>query len=292
MSVNHYENFPVASLLLPARIRPAVKNLYAFARTADDIADEGDADMQTRANHLANWRQTINNIYDNLPLSPALSNNEQAIFSRLKDTIKQYNLPKQAFLDLLSAFVQDLHIKEYATRDELLDYCKRSANPVGLLMLYLFNAVNQKNIEQSNAICTGLQLANFWQDITIDHTKERCYIPNADLIRYDLDKDQLATLCQTKPVTLTSDWQALIKEQLDFTKQLLITGSPLAWQLSGRIGWELRLVVNGGLRILEKLATAGFNPFYKRPMLDNYDRYLLLWRTLRKPNLQHYDFKL
>lgn len=292
MSVNHYENFPVASILLPAKLRPAVKNLYAFARTADDIADEGNAKTDYRQELLTNWQIAINCIFTNKPLPKALSESDKAIFDRLQTTINQYSLPQQPFLDLLSAFEQDLYINSYTNQDDLLDYCNRSANPVGILMLHLFDAVNDLNIQQSNAICTGLQLANFWQDISIDNVKQRCYIPINDLTKYGFDLSNINDLCQAKPTEISVKWQALIKEQIDFASHLLITGSPLAWRLPGRIGWELRLVINGGLRILEKLTKSGYNPFAKRPMLTLYDRYLLCWRAIHKPSTHYFEHKL
>lgn len=292
MSVDHYENFPVASILLPAKLQPAVKNLYAFARTADDIADEGNAKTEIRQARLTNWQTAIKCLYAKQALPADLSASDQQIFSRLNTTIEQYSLPSQPFLDLLLAFEQDLYQQSYNSRAELLEYCSRSANPVGLLMLHLFNAINDLNVQQSNAICTGLQLANFWQDIAIDFDKQRCYIPHTEFAKHGADPKELAQLCQARPEEISLKWQALIKDQVHWAGSLLIEGSPLAWRLPGRIGWELRLVVNGGLRILEKLAMDGYNPFAKRPMLDLYDRYLLCWRALRKPSLHHFENRL
>lgn len=289
MSVDHYENFPVASFLLPAKLRPAVKNIYAFARTADDIADEGSATFAERSKQLQSWQKAIYALFIEQDYQSYLNNDEIKIFTRLEQTIHEYKLPIEPFIDLLSAFEQDLSVKTYNNRADLLHYCQRSANPVGLLMLHLYQAATTENIEQSNAICTGLQLVNFCQDISIDFAKQRCYIPLEDLAQYNLDLYQLKQVCNTAPQQLSKPWQALIKDQAIYAKQLLLQGAPLAWRLSGRIAWELRLVIHGGLRVLEKLAQQQYNPFAIRPMIAKQDRYLLCWRAIRKPSLQIYN---
>lgn len=283
MSIDHYENFPVASILLPARLRPAVRSLYAFARGADDIADEGDATTPERQNQLQTWRNIIKDINSIHKFNDAIDANTINMFVQLRQTINQYQLPLQPFLDLLSAFEQDLYTQHYDNTDLLLDYCTRSANPVGILMLHLFDAATPLNIEHSNAICTGLQLANFCQDIAIDYTKGRCYIPLSDMQQYGTNIQQLADLYAAQPEQLPGKWQALIKHQCERAQRHLQYGSSLAWRIPGRMGIELRLVVHGGLRILEMIADRQYNPFTKRPMLGFYNRLLLCLRAVHKP---------
>ncbi len=283
MAVNHYENFPVASLLIPAPLRPAIRALYAFARGADDIADEGVASRAQRQAMLALWVRAVHTIADTQALPPELPAEHRIIFERLAAVIKQYQLPIAPLLDLLAAFTQDLHVQHYVDEATLLDYCKRSANPVGVLMLHLFQAADSANIAMSDAICTGLQRVNFCQDVAIDFAKGRCYIPLQSLHAHGLGLQDLASLCTRQPATLPPSWQALMQEQAQQARRLLVAGSPLAWRLPGRFGLELRLVVHAGLRVLEKLAANGYNPICKRPTIGRTDLMLLSWRALLLP---------
>ncbi|WP_345797656.1 squalene synthase HpnC [Castellaniella sp. MT123] len=283
MAVNHYENFPVASILLPARLRPAVRDLYAFARGADDLADEGNASPQARLDALETWRAAIQDIGSHRTIRAPLSPEDRAMFERLSGTIAQHGLPIQPFLDLLSAFTQDLSVVSYDDEPALLDYCRRSANPVGRLMLHLFGATSMDDLAQSDAICTGLQRVNFCQDIALDQAKGRCYVPLDCLARHEVTLPGLQGLCAAPPQQVPAAWQAVLREQAEQARRSLLTGSPLAWRLPGRIGLELRLVVHGGLRILEKLAAGQYNPFTDRPILTRRDGFLLCWRALRRP---------
>ncbi|MGB6241960.1 MAG: squalene synthase HpnC [Castellaniella sp.] len=283
MAVDHYENFPVASILLPARLRPAVRNLYAFARGADDIADEGDADTLVRRTALETWRSAIQDLGTHRAVRTPLSAPDQILFERLGQTITEHQLPIQPFLDLLSAFLQDLTVTSYADEPTLLDYCRRSANPVGRLMLHLFGATAEQDLSQSDAICTGLQRVNFCQDVAVDQAKGRCYIPLDCLARHEVTLPALADLCRSRPTQAPAAWQAVLQDQIAQARRLLLTGSPLAWRLPGRIGWELRLVVHGGLRILEKLEAGGCNPYADRPILTRRDGFLLCWRAFCRP---------
>lgn len=283
MPADHYENFPVASLLLPARLRPAVRDLYAFARGADDLADEGDADRDTRLAALQAWRSAIQDLGTYRAVHTPLTRADRQVFDRLGQTIAAHALPIQPFLDLLSAFMQDLDITRYADESELMDYCSRSANPVGRLMLHLFGATSTRDFSESDAICTGLQRVNFCQDVAIDYAKGRCYIPLDCLSRHDLTVDALGELCRERPAHVPAPWQAALQEQAQIARQLLVAGSPLAWRLPGRIGLELRLVVHGGLRILDKLAQGGYNPYANRPILTHRDSFLLCWRAFCRP---------
>ncbi|MGB6007225.1 squalene synthase HpnC [Castellaniella sp.] len=283
MAVDHYENFPVASILLPARLRPAVRNLYAFARGADDLADEGDAEPTARRTALESWRSAIQDLGAHRAIRTPLSAPDRALFERLGQTIAEHQLPIQPFLDLLSAFLQDLSVTCYENERALLDYCRRSANPVGRLMLHLFGATAAQDLEQSDAICSGLQRVNFCQDVALDQAKGRCYIPLDCLARHEVTLPALADLCRSRPRQAPAAWRAVAQEQIEQARRLLLAGSPLAWRLPGRFGWELRLVVHGGLRILEKLERGGDNPYADRPILTRRDGFLLCWRAFCRP---------
>lgn len=270
----HYENFPVASLLLPNRLRAPVSHIYHFARSADDIADEGDAAPHERLEKLAAYRRALLLMHDGranlLPSDPL-----HGIFAPLAVTVKTHRLPVQPFLDLLSAFEQDVTVHRYPDDAALLDYCSRSANPVGRLMLHLYQANDPDNIRRSDAVCTGLQLVNFWQDVAIDWSKSRVYLPQDKLTRHGVDETQIAQgRCDQA-------WASLMKEQCGQARTLLYEGMPLARRLPGRVGLELRMVILGGLRILERLEPLNYDVFNHRPTLQKRDWLLLSWRTLR-----------
>lgn len=280
MSVNHYENFPVASVLLPSRLRPAVRTIYAFARGADDIADEGDAPPEARTAALGRWRNALQDIALHRPLAQ-LDAHEQALFEALAHTIAEHSLPVQPFFDLLSAFSQDVHTGRYANESALLDYCSRSANPVGRIMLHLYRAADPRNLEQSDAICTGLQRANFCQDVAIDWAKGRVYLPMDRMAHHGVDESYIARCIEHPPNQPSAAWQALMGEQVNAARRHLLTGQSLAYRLPGRIGFELRLVVQGGLSILDKIDRIDYNLFAYRPTLGKADWIVLLWRALR-----------
>ncbi|MDO9023376.1 squalene synthase HpnC [Zwartia sp.] len=267
MAVDHYENFPVASLLLPRHLRRAVRDIYRFARSADDIADEGDATPEQRLASLQEYRFALEQI--------ASGHTPPAPFRELAHTIAQHALPLQPFLDLLSAFEQDIQQKRYLSYDALLDYCRRSANPVGTLMLHLYNTIDPSSRAQSDAICSGLQLINFLQDVAIDWAKERVYLPVEDLERFGVTIENIA---QAKT---DAAWCALMQFQVDRCRELLHSGLPLGRTLSGRIGLELRLIIQGGLRILDKIEQARFDVFRQRPTLNALDWMMMFWRALR-----------
>jgi squalene synthase HpnC len=267
MSVDHYENFPVASILLPARLRYPVEVIYAFARSADDIADEGNATPEERQAALDAYLGELDAIENNTV-------SESEIFIRLKNVIQQHSLPLQPFRDLISAFKQDTHTFQYPTYNALLDYCERSANPVGLLMLHLYGAATEDNIRMSDAICSALQLINFWQDIAIDWQKRRIYLPQEDLARFRVTEDMIAN------ATVNKDWRALMQFEVRRTRQLMLSGAALSKRIPGRIGWELRFVVNGGLRILDRIESTEFDIFNKRPILKTRDWLSILWKSL------------
>ncbi|MET3107325.1 squalene synthase HpnC [Oxalobacteraceae bacterium GrIS 2.11] len=267
MAVNHYENFPVASFLLPARLRPAVRALYAFARGADDIADEGDASNEERIAGL-------NYYADQLKKIEANTQPDSVQFQTLQQVIQQYRLPTQPLHQLLSAFKQDVGQKRYDDFAQLLDYCDRSANPVGQLILHLYGAATPQNLQDSDAICSALQLINFWQDVAIDWEKQRIYIPLEDLHRFGVGESDIENQ------SCHPAWQALMQFEINRTRELMLSGSPLACRLPGRIGLELRGVVQGGLRILEKIELTKGNVFHYRPQLTSWDWLVIGWRII------------
>jgi squalene synthase HpnC len=270
VSVDHYENFPVASLLCPPRLRPAVAAIYWFARTADDIADEGDALPVERLGQLAQYRAELEAALDGKPPSGKWV----GVFEPLACAIRLHHLPAPLLRDLLSAFEQDVVKHDYADRAELLDYCRRSANPVGRLLLHLYGVDGEASRTQSDAICTALQLINFWQDLSIDTTRGRLYAPQSDRAQHGVTPQALLDRADDAAV------RSLIAELVEWSRALMHAGAPLVHAVPGRAGWELRLVVQGGLRILEKIEASGFASIISRPRLRWYDAPLLLWRAI------------
>lgn len=266
MSIGHHENFPVASPLLPARLRPAVSALYRFARTADDFADEGDLAPAERLAQLDRYREEVRRIAAGRP-------SEAPLFASLAQVVGEYRLPAQPFYDLLDAFSQDVRQNRYASFGEVLDYCRRSANPVGLLMLHLFGAVSGANVHRSDAICTALQLANFWQDVAVDFGRGRIYLPQDEMARFGVTETQIAERRADEP------WRALMSFQVSRARALLESGAPLANALGGRIGWELRLILQGGRRILERIEQIGGDVLRHRPVLRAADWPVMFWRA-------------
>ncbi|MCD2516639.1 squalene synthase HpnC [Massilia sp. G4R7] len=267
MPVEHYENFPVASFLLPRRLVPAVEAIYAFARSADDIADEGNATPPERLAELERYGRELEAIERGaVPAEP--------MFARLAGVVAQYRLPVKPMHDLLSAFRQDVVTTRYADYTALLDYCRRSANPVGRLLLELYDAVDERNLRDSDAICTSLQLINFWQDVAIDLAKGRIYIPQEDLERHLVPESELGRE-PSNPA-----WRALMRFEVDRARALMLSGAPLALRLPGRVGWELRLMVQGGLRILESIEKVDYDVFARRPTLHASDWIVVAWRAM------------
>lgn len=271
VSVQHYENFPVASILCPPALRPAVAAIYHFARTADDIADEGQATGEQRRHDLQRYRAELMRVLAGQPLQ---EDRWGWVFAPLTRVIQEHQLPVQPLMDLLDAFEQDIDNPAYTDRSALLDYCRLSANPVGRLLLHLYGVRDASALAQSDAICTALQLINFWQDFSRDHPTGRCYIPHEDARRHGLEPNRLTATPDT-PQT-----QALVAELVAWARTLMQQGQPLAFGLPGRAGWELRLVVLGGLRILEKIETMQFRSLAQRPRLHAWDVPLLLWRAV------------
>lgn len=272
--ITHYENFPVASWLCPAALRPPIAAIYAFARTADDMADEGDASPAQRLEQLQDYRLELHAIAKGQPPQPRWA----TIFTPLQYQLQQWQLPVHPLDDLLSAFVQDIaktrDQTSYADRAELLDYCRRSANPVGRLLLHLYGVHDDQALAQSDAICSALQLINFWQDLSEDIPRGRHYLTDADCARFNVSRTQLNAL------QLTLDIQRLIASNTAWARTLMQQGAPLVHRLPGRIGWELRLVVQGGLRILDKVQAQQGHNLHTRLTLHKTDVARMLWRAL------------
>ena len=268
MPVDHYENFPVASILLPAHLRAPVEAVYAFARSADDIADEGDATADQRLTALQGYEAQLDRIERG-------SQPDGALFARLAQMVAVHHLPLQPMRDLLSAFRQDVATLRYANYEVLLDYCRRSANPVGALMLHLYGVHEAASMKQSDAVCSALQLTNFWQDVGVDCDKGRIYIPLDDMARFGVAESQIAGRPSDER------WRALMRFEVDRTRALMQSGAPLALRLPGRVGWELRLVIQGGLRILERIEQVDYDVFRRRPSLGRADWMVMLGRALR-----------
>ena len=267
MPVDHYENFPVASLLLPVRLRRPVEAIYRFARSADDIADEGTLTDAERLAGLAAYRAELDRIE-----SGEHSSNQ--LFGDLADVIRTWKLPIDLFRDLLDAFAQDVVKKRYDDYAQLLDYCRRSANPVGRLMLHLVGRTGDDDLRRSDCICSALQLINFWQDVAVDWAKDRVYLPQTDLAHFGVAENQIADgHCDAR-------WTALIDFQIERTRALMLEGAPLVRRLPGRMGWEIRLTVQGGLRILERIQRVRGDVFRQRPRLGPSDWLLMGGRSL------------
>lgn len=272
--VTHYENFPVASVLCPPHLRPPIAAIYAFARTADDLADEGDATPETRLADLAAFRADLMAIARGEEPSPRWAG---GVFLPLRAVLRSHHLPVPLLDDLLSAFAQDVDKTRsgagYADRAELLDYCRRSANPVGRLLLHLYGVDDAPALAQSDAICTALQLINFWQDLSVDIPRGRYYLPHADCAAHGVDWTQLLAL-QSSPESTR-----LLADCARWARTTMDSGAPLVHRLPGRAGWELRLVVQGGLRTLDKVDALRGGNLHTRPRLRAWDWCLMLGRA-------------
>ena len=268
--VDHYENFPVASWLCPPHLRPAIAAIYWFARTADDLADEGDAPAEARLEDLAAYRADLMAVARGAPTSQRWA----GVFNNLRPVITRFALPVNLLADLLSAFEQDVVKQRYASDAELLDYCRRSANPVGRLLLHLYGVRDAAALQESDCICTALQLINFWQDLSVDIPRGRIYLPADAWQRHGVTEAQLLALDDSP------DAINLIAACARSARATMLKGSQLPRQVPGRAGWELRLVVQGGLRILDKINALGFNTFKTRPKLGRWDFVVMGWRAL------------
>ena len=272
---DHYENFPVASWLCPPRLRPAITAIYGFARTADDMADEGHAGAQQRLDDLAEYQADLHAVANGGQPGPRWPE----VFGPLAAAVPHFGLPLALLDDLLSAFMQDVQKTRdgagYADWAELLDYCRRSANPVGRLLLHLYGVNDAESLAQSDRICTALQVVNFWQDLGTDIPRGRFYLPQDRMAFHGVAQADLQALQQTPGIT------QLVSEGVTWARITMEHGRPLVKKVPGRAGWELRLVVQGGLRILQKIEALGYATVQHRPTITQADAPLLLWRSVR-----------
>ena len=265
MPVEHYENFPVASFLLPKHLRRPIEVIYAFARSADDFADEGNLPAAERIRLLENYRDELQKIKLGKP-------SESPLFRNLADVIRAHELPIQLFDDLLDAFKQDVIKTRYTNFPELLDYCRRSADPIGQILLHLNRAATPQHIVWSNSICSALQLIKHWQDIAIDWQKNesgRVYLPQDEMREYGVSDNDIAKK-NSRPA-----WQKLMRFQCQRAREMLMFGKPLTRALPGRFGAELRMIVAGGARVLNKIDAVDGDVFRHRPKLNKWDWLML-----------------
>ena len=268
LAQSHYENFPVASRLLPGRLRDPVAAIYAFARTADDIADAGDLPGELRLHRLDEMAMALDAVQTG-------RTNDSLLFRALADTISRYRLPVDLFRDLLSAFRQDVSKTRYTDFEEIMDYCKRSANPVGRLMLHLTGQASESKLLMSDAVCSALQLINFVQDIDRDYRdNHRIYIPLDEMQRFAVSEQEIGRRRNSPR------FKQLIHFQIQRAAELLRSGSPLGRQTRGRFGLELRAIILGGARILEKLAKQ--DDLFDRPRLNSSDRRRIIWGAFKQ----------
>lgn len=274
---SHYENFPVGSALIPKRLRKHFYSIYAFARTADDFADEGYGQgysERERLDLLDEWRQMLAESLAGRARHP--------VFVALAQTAEQFDLPAALFEDLLSAFAQDVTVRRYESSDQLLDYCRRSANPIGRLILLLFGYRDEQRHQWSDDICTALQLANHWQDVAIDLEKDRVYLPDEDLSRFDLTVNDLIRS------GASDGFKQLMKFEVERTREMFARGKPLCTSVSGRLGLELRSVWLGGMRILERIERNGYDVFARRPVITSTDKLRILVVAASKGAFRRY----
>ncbi|MDH5785761.1 MAG: squalene synthase HpnC [Chromatiales bacterium] len=264
---SHYENFPVASWLLPRALRRPIAVIYAFARTADDFADEGERSEEERLALLAGYTEKLH----------AMARSEAGddpVFIALADVIEQHQLPLQLFHDLLSAFAQDVTKRRYSDFAELLDYCRRSANPVGRLLLHLSGNDSEENLQLSDSICSALQLINFYQDLAQDFDENgRIYLPQDELARFGVIPDHFARRSDAEEMV------ALMRFQVARAREMMEQGAPLGRRLRGRFGLEIRFIIAGGLAVIERLEQCVADPF-TRPRLRKGDWLRALWGAL------------
>ncbi|MBL0122521.1 MAG: squalene synthase HpnC [Betaproteobacteria bacterium] len=261
MPVDHYENFPVASWLLPRHLRPSVEIIYAFARSADDFADEGSLTIPER-------QAMLNDYHRELDLIATGVESSNSLFVQLAEIIREHALPIQLFRDLIDAFLQDVTKTRYADFAELMDYCRRSANPIGRLLLHLYRLAAPQNLIWSDSICSALQLINHWQDVGIDWKKNaggRVYLPQEDLARFGLSDHDIAAQCSSE------SWQRMMAFQCERARGMMDDGRPLGRTLPGRMGAELRMIIAGGRTILDKIDEAHGDVFRHRPQLTKWD---------------------
>lgn len=275
---HHYENFPVASVFLPQHLREPISLIYSFARQADDFADEGNLTIEQRLGLL-------NHFQDELDLLHAYIKPQTAFFVALGNMIKAKNLPYEPFYDLLNAFRQDVTKTRYADYDEVLDYCTRSANPIGRLLLHLYGQSNADNIKLSDNICSALQIINFLQDIAVDFKKndgkQRIYMCQDEMAAFGITELQIKDYVDETQIA-DENWQQFILFNLHRANAMLYAGKPLGRILTGRIGFEMRMIIAGGERIIHKISNVNGDIFRHRPTLNHADWAVIFLKALFK----------
>lgn len=273
MAKTHYENFPVGSRFIPREHRPAIHAIYAFARCADDFADElvidGERPSPARRRELLNeWERRLETCYEGHPEGP--------VFTALFEAVQRYELPKHLLLDLLTAFKMDVAKNRYKNFEELLFYCRHSANPIGRLVLWVHGYKDEERARLADFICTALQLANHWQDVSVDLLKDRVYLPEEDIKRFGYSYEDLFAK-RTNP-SFTNP----LRFQVERTRDIFHQGSPLLKRLGKDLSFEIRLTYEGGMRILEKIERQGFDVFRARPVLRLPDKVIVLFRAWQR----------
>jgi len=267
----HYENFPVASLFIPANRRPFVSSIYAFARAADDFADEGIVAPFERLRRIDEWESKLERCFEGKADHP--------VFIALAETIAKTGIPREPLSALLKAFRLDVTKRSFGDFTELLEYCENSANPVGQLVLHIFGEAKNTTILLSNSICTGLQLANFWQDVTADLGKGRVYIPLEDFDRFGYTKSDLGRK------VLDDRFRELMRFQVERTRTYFSTGEPIVREVGRRLRFELSLTLRGGTAILDKIQKAGYDVLTRRPKLTAFDKLTLFSTAVLRTSL-------
>ena len=275
---SHYENFPVASMFLPKHLREPISLIYSFARQADDFADEGNLSKEQRLSLL-------NTFADELNLLRAYIKPRSVFFATLGKMIQERKLSYEPFYDLLNAFSQDVSKTRYADYDQVLDYCSRSANPIGRLLLQLYGQSNAVNIQLSDNICTALQIINFMQDIAIDFKKndsmQRIYLCQDEMAAFNITETQIQSFVDgTKKID--DNWQQFILFNLHRANALLYSGKPLGRIMKGRIGFEMRMIIAGGERIINKISQVNGDIFNLRPTINKWDWVIIFFKALFK----------
>ena len=266
LSQRHYENFPVGSFLLPKELRKPIHLIYAFARVADDLADEGEVPIPTRLARLDDWENRLK--------ATLAGEKGEPFFTDLAEAVARFSIPPRLFYDLVTAFRMDARGPEFGTFEDVLFYCRHSANPIGRMLLQVFSSVTDENTSRSDAICSALQLANFWQDLSVDIKRNRFYIPSEELSRFRVTKKELLEGAGTENAA------SLLKFQIDRTRKMFLDGKPLVHSIDKRFRFELKLTYHGGMRILEKVESMGLGSLRTRPALTTYDWGKIFLRSL------------
>jgi squalene synthase HpnC len=266
-ATHHYENFHVASFLLPKRLQQDFYNLYAYCRWADDLGDEIGDPAQSLC-LLARWRAQFEAMYAGEATHP--------VFVALRATVARHSLPREPFADLLHAFEQDQTVTRYRTWQDLYGYCRFSANPVGRLLLHLCGYSDAERQRLSDATCTGLQLANFWQDVTVDLEKDRVYLPLEVLDRHGY------TLADLQARRMTPVFREVMREVVARAREFFLQGLPLAGMVDRRLALDIDLFSRGGLRVLDKIAAQNYDVFSRRPVISKAERFWLLLGSLAR----------